>query len=216
MWPLVLCSVISIAVIGDRLIVFASRITSFPGFLASLKRFLMDRNLVQAKEFLDSRRTPLAGVALAYLDHTNSQKSLRQEVVSREASVQLTHLERRLHWLAIIGSLAPMLGLLGTVAGLVEAFHQIEMLGGQIQPGDLASGIWAALLTTVFGLVIALPTLAVYHVLENRVNAVSLQMQWLVAHLDEWLGSEASLEIEAPNVEEHEETPVEVGVTSGD
>ena len=64
-----------------------------------------------------------------------------------------------------------MIGLLGTVIGLVEAFYQIEQQGGQVQPGDLASGIWTALLTTVFGLVVALPTLAAYHFLDNQIAA---------------------------------------------
>ena len=96
-------------------------------------------------------------------------------------------MESRIHWLSVIGHLAPMVGLLGTVWGLVEAFHQIESQGGNVQPGHLASGIWKALLTTVFGLVVALPTLAVYHFLDNRVAAVTLRMQWMLAELNAWL-----------------------------
>ena len=81
-----------------------------------------------------------------------------------------------------------MIGLLGTVIGLVDAFQQIELAGGQVQPSDLAAGIWKALLTTVFGLIVALPTLAVYHAFDSRVGSLALQMQWLVAHLNEWTG----------------------------
>ena len=108
--------------------------------------------------------------------------------MAREASIQLSMMERRVHWLSVIGSLTPMIGLLGTVLGLVQAFKQIESLGGQVQPGDLAAGIWTALLTTVFGLSVALPTLAVYHFLEHRVGAVQLQLQWLTVTLNEWFG----------------------------
>ena len=85
-----------------------------------------------------------------------------------------------------------MIGLLGTVWGLVDAFHEIEAQGGNVQPGDLASGIWQALLPTVFGLIVALPTLAIYHFLDNRVAAITLQMEWLVAELNAWFDSNSS------------------------
>jgi biopolymer transport protein ExbB len=112
--------------------------------------------------------------------------------VGQRASQQVTLLERRLSWLSVIGHLAPMIGLLGTVWGLVDAFHQIESQGGNVQPSDLASGIWQALLTTVFGLIVALPTLAIYHFLDNRVAAITLQMEWLVAELNCWLDGNSS------------------------
>jgi biopolymer transport protein ExbB len=123
----------------------------------------------------------------AHLRLADSPSELRQEIVQREASEQLVRLEKRLNWLAIIGQLSPMLGLLGTVTGLVTAFWQIEVRAGQVQPADLAAGIWEALLTTVFGLVIALPTIAVHHFFDRRVGLAECQMQWLVAYLDEWM-----------------------------
>jgi len=130
----------------------------------------------------------LARVAEVYLEHERTSDALREEIVAREASIQLSTMERRVHWLSVIGSLAPMIGLLGTVLGLVQAFKQIESLGGQVQPGDLSAGIWTALLTTVFGLTVALPSLAVYHFLEHRIGAVQLQLQWLIVTLNEWFG----------------------------
>ena len=72
------------------------------------------------------------------------------------------------------------------VEGFTEPFQQIELAGGQVQPSDLAAGIWKALLTTVFGLIVALPTLAIFHLFDSRVGSLALQMQWLVAHLNEW------------------------------
>jgi biopolymer transport protein ExbB len=90
----------------------------------------------------------------------------------------------------MIGSIATLPGLLGTVTGLVAAFHEIEIQAGRVQPGDLAAGIWEALLTTVFGLVIAIPCLATYHLLDHRAGAIALQMQWMTAYLDEWLNRE--------------------------
>jgi biopolymer transport protein ExbB len=191
-WPLLICSILAVGVAVERIVVFLWRGTSYPRFQAHLLDALEAGGTAAAREFLADHRSPLARVAEVYLDHEQSTDSLREEVVSREASIQLNIMERRVHWLSVIGSLAPMIGLLGTVLGLVQAFKQIESLGGQVQPGDLAAGIWTALLTTVFGLTVALPTLAVYHFLEHRVGAVQLQLQWLTSTLNERFGHGSS------------------------
>jgi biopolymer transport protein ExbB len=187
-WPLLACSILAVGVAIERTIVFLWQGTSYQRFQRQLRDALNGGGIAAAGEFLRTQRSPLARVTEVYLKHEQTSDSLREEVVSREASIQLSTMERRVHWLSVIGSLAPMIGLLGTVLGLVQAFKQIESLGGQVQPGDLAAGIWMALLTTVFGLTVALPTLAVYHFLEHRVGAVQLQLQWLTSTLNEWFG----------------------------
>lgn len=117
-------------------------------------------------------------------------------------------LERRTHYVATFANIATLLGLLGTVTGLVTAFHQIELNAGQVTPADLAKGIWEALITTVFGLIIAIPCMAVYHFLDNRAGAVTLQIQWTVAYLDEWTNTGPShvvIEHHSPDkVREHD------------
>jgi biopolymer transport protein ExbB len=163
---------------------------SFPRFVGDLRPLVMSGRLSEALRLAESSPSPLARVAAAHLRHLDAPPSVRDEIVGREASQQLARLEKRLNWLAVIGQLAPMLGLLGTVTGLVTAFWQIEAKAGQVQPADLASGIWEALLTTVFGLVIALPTIAVHHALDRRVALTECRMQWLAAYLNEWLGVE--------------------------
>ena len=126
-------------------------------------------------------------MAAIHLAHRDTPAGLLKEILGREASRQVTRLERDMNWLATIASIATLLGLLGTVTGLVTAFHQIEVHGGQAQPGDLAAGIWEALITTVFGLVIAIPSMAAYQLLSHWAGAVALQMEWIVAYLEEWL-----------------------------
>lgn len=190
MWPLLACSVLAVAVAVERVIVFWWQHYSYERMTDEFRRVLNDDGGDELRSWLSRIRSPLARVADVYLQHESLPVVQRQELAAQEASYRLTLLEKRLHWLSVIGSLAPMLGLLGTVWGLVEAFHQIELLDGQIQPGDLAAGIWKALLTTVFGLVVALPSLAVYHFLERHVGAIQLQMQWWITSLQHWLGSE--------------------------
>ena len=90
--------------------------------------------------------------------------------------------------IAAIAHIAPLLGLIGTVTGLVSAFHQIERLGGSVQPSDLAGGIWSAMLTTVFGLVVAIPCMAAYHGFESWADRIARRMQFVVSELDEFFG----------------------------
>lgn len=193
MWPILICSVVGLAIALERIIVFLWQFTPYHAFVRTLGKHVQNGDLARAQRVAANRHGPVARAAESYLAHVNLTSEAREDIVGRVVSESVSKLETRLHWLSIIGILAPMLGLLGTVAGLCEAFNHIEVAGGQVQPKDLASGIWAALLTTVFGLVVALPALAAYHLLENRVNTILLQCQWIVSHLNEWLVKQPSL-----------------------
>lgn len=186
MYPLLLCSVVAVCVTIERTIVLIYRRGNYHSFAAKLEQRLATQSPADIIHWLKSINFPLATIARCALQHGDVSQELRDEIVGREASEQITILERRINWLSVIGTLAPMIGLLGTVCGLVDAFHAIEQAGGQVQPSDLASGIWTALLTTVFGLTVALPTLAIYHFLDNRIAALTLQMSWVSSRLNEW------------------------------
>ena len=84
---------------------------------------------------------------------------------------------KNLRGLGIIGHISPLLGLLGTVAGMIEAFITIEELGGRVDASVLAGGIWEALITTAFGLSVAIPAIVFYHYFEGRVDDIAAQMK---------------------------------------
>lgn len=198
MWPLLACSVLALAVSLERVLVFLWFSGSFARLAGEIGGLVRQGKRQAAIEAAGRYRTPVARVVEQYLRHVDADAEAREEICGREASQQITRLERRMSWLALIGQMAPMLGLLGTVTGLITVFHDIEKAGGTVHPLMLAKGIWEALLTTVFGLVIALPTLAVYGLLDQRVGATSLQMQWIVAYLNEWLHKNPAPKIVAP------------------
>lgn len=191
MWPLLATSVLGLAILLDRAIVLLSSHVNFDALIDRLRPLVRNRQIDHAVEMLRGSRGPLAQVALTYLQYLGHPRELRDEIVGREASRQVAHLEKRLTWLGTLASVATLLGLLGTVTGLVTAFHQIELKAGHVHPGDLAAGIWEALITTVFGLVIAIPCLAAYHFLDSMAARTALQLQWLNTYLDEWLFDEA-------------------------
>ncbi|GIW82761.1 MAG: flagellar motor protein MotA [Gemmatales bacterium] len=185
MWALLAASVLALALILDRGLAFLFSYQRFQRLIEQL-RPLIQANDLGGVEDLCSRRRPLNQMVLAYLSCRDLPSRIRRDILQREGTIQLGSLETRLRWLAMIGKLSPMVGLLGTVTGMVTAFHQVQQMGGQVQPADLAAGIWQALLTTVFGLVIAIPCLAVHHLFESRLERLAGQFAMLVSYLDQW------------------------------
>ena len=126
---------------------------------------------------LDETRAPVAAVMAAALrgklDAEMSDDLVREET-TRVAQANLDGLERGLALLRLIAETAPLLGLLGTVLGMIEAFQQMQMAGDRVEPGILAGGIWEALLTTAAGLTVALPA-AAFHTWFSRTVEVETQ-----------------------------------------
>ena len=108
--------------------------------------------------------------------------SVREEVL-RFGSDELFQLRRGLRPLEVIGSLAPLLGLLGTVLGMIKAFQQLEAAGSRVDPAILSGGIWEALLTTAVGLAVAIPVVALLNWLERRVDHLAHEMDNLVTQV---------------------------------
>ena len=134
---------------------------------------------------------PIARILKAgILKHDRPVEEIRRAI--EDAGVQeVSHLERYLAVLATVAHISPLLGLLGTVTGMVSAFQVIEEKAtamSQVNPGDLAAGIWESLLTTVFGLCVAIPALIAYNWLVNWVNHFVLEMERSATELVDLLG----------------------------
>ncbi|HEY7712433.1 MAG TPA: MotA/TolQ/ExbB proton channel family protein, partial [Candidatus Entotheonella sp.] len=99
-----------------------------------------------------------------------------EELALHQARHELQRLSQRLPLLNLIAGLAPLVGLLGTVVGMVKAFQQVAAIQGAVHPGMLANGIWEALLTTVAGLMVAIPAVIFHHVLDQRVKRYAFEM----------------------------------------
>ncbi|MFP6715469.1 MAG: MotA/TolQ/ExbB proton channel family protein [Alphaproteobacteria bacterium] len=110
---------------------------------------------------------------------TNTSLSIedRDTEISRVGSAEIRNLENYLRGLEVIANLSPLLGLLGTVLGMIKAFARLESAGTKVDPAILAGGIWEALLTTAFGLSVAIPALAAFYILEGQVENVRAQMK---------------------------------------
>ena len=179
-WPILLCSVIAFAIVIERLMKLRQEQIDTKAFMEQISRSLKRNKIMEALDLCERTGGPIAGILRAgILKHDRPRHEIREAI--EDASIhEVPRLERNLPVLATVGHVAPLLGLLGTVTGLVQAFQVIESKAtalNPVNPGDLAGGIWEALLTTVFGLCVAIPTYVAYNYLVSRVDGFVLDME---------------------------------------
>jgi len=123
------------------------------------------------RDYLTGQTTLLGRALAAGFTQTPAGPEAALDALHESLQQDASLLQRRLEWLNLIGNVAPMIGLFGTVWGMIDAFNGIVQAGGQPQPADLAGGISVALVTTWWGLIIAIPALAAYGSLRQRLDA---------------------------------------------
>lgn len=185
MYPILLCSVIALATIIERIIFYLWTKEDYEKFFSEIKRHILTKNIDEAIRFAQSRHTAISKITVVYLKSVNKKPQIFEDILHHKGSDEVKKLERHLFILAIVGHLTPLIGLLGTVLGMIVTFQKIESLGGQVNVNALAGGIWVALLTTAFGLIVAIPVMAAYHFFENLVTNRSDRMQSLISELND-------------------------------
>lgn len=139
-----------------------------------------------AVELVSERRQPVAqvlSVIMRGLRRPDIDVATVREEAVRVASAQMENLRSHLRALEIIGTVSPLLGLLGTVLGMIQAFQQLELAGNQVDPAILSGGIWQALLTTAAGLAVAIPAVLAHAWLERKVERCGHCMEDAVTQL---------------------------------
>jgi len=140
------------------------------------KKLLNDNNNEAELEWLGRDDSLLARTLRVGLLESRNGRAAMDHAMAEIIEEETTSWLRRIERLNIIGNVAPMIGLFGTVWGMINAFNGIVQAGGQPEPADLAGGISVALVTTWWGLVVAIPALAVYGFLRNRIDALSAEV----------------------------------------
>ncbi len=155
MWPILVCLVIGIAISIERFWTLSRASVNTRKFLATIKKALNEGGVQAATEVCANTRGPVASIFHAGLLRVDRGVEHVEKAIMNAGTIEMAFLEKGLVWLATIVSIAPMLGFLGTVWGMIEAFRQIEQ-ANDISPSIVAGGISIALLTTLFGLVVAI------------------------------------------------------------
>ncbi len=176
-WPILLCSVIAFAIVLERLWYFHRINTNVGNLTAQVKKLLLESKLEEAEKLCKESRSPVAHILGVGIHIHKRAYPEKEKIVSRAGSKELRKLEKNLRGLGIIAHISPLLGLLGTVTGMIKCFMKIQELGGRVDAQVLAGGIWEALITTAAGLSVAIPAIIFYHYFEGKIDNFSHQMK---------------------------------------
>jgi biopolymer transport protein ExbB len=188
MWPIILCSIIAAGILFERLWTL-QRKRVLPEELIKRVTDLTDKNQVTPKviEALE-KNSPLGRVLAAALANRDRGREIMMERVEDTGRHVVHELERFLNTLGTIASISPLLGLLGTVTGIIRAFNAV-MLGGMGDPRMLAGGISEALMTTAGGLAVAIPSFIAYRYLRGKVEGIVIDMEKIAVKFADSLGA---------------------------
>lgn len=168
MWVLLGYSIVAVTIVIERLVYF----------------YLLPRLDVEADPLRvgqGKRMAPETAIAVGVQQAAVAGVKDLARVASRIGSEQMGRMEAGLRTLAWLGNTAPLLGLFGTITGLIKAFQVIEQAGGKVDAQMLAGGIWEAMVTTGAGLAVAIPVLLLLHFLEGLVDRRAKSMQWVAS-----------------------------------
>jgi biopolymer transport protein ExbB len=177
MWPILLCSIIVLTIIIERFLALRRADVDAREFMDTMRQVLRQDRVQEALEQCDESQAPIARIMKAGILKHNRPKDDIREAIEDAARFEVPRLERYLSGLATCATVAPMLGLLGTVQGMIKCFAQIQNKRGQVSPADLAEGIGNALVATAAGLVVAIPALIVYNYFVTRVQGMVTEME---------------------------------------
>jgi biopolymer transport protein ExbB len=176
MYPLLACSIIALAIVLERLFNLRKLKIIPPDFLHSIRQHWQRGETEMAVNVCEGYNVPISRVLRAGLMRSQEGFSEMEKAIEGAGAHETSLLSANLRILGAVGNLAPMLGLLGTVIGMIKAFDVISQYGTG-DPGLVASGISEALITTAAGLVIGIPSLAFYHFLRGRVEKFIYEME---------------------------------------
>jgi biopolymer transport protein ExbB len=183
MWPLLACSIVSVTTIILRGIALREKNVMPLVVQNEIERLVPGENPERLSRLVHHDPSSLARIARVALQHLRGPRSENVEVVETRARHEMVRLEKGLIVLEVITGIAPLLGLIGAVSGLVHVFSHLGLSSGASDTRQIALGIAEALNATVFGLSIAVPTLIAFSYFSKKVEVMSVEMETLVVEL---------------------------------
>lgn len=180
MYPILLGSVFALALFLERLWVLRRDNIIPQGLSTRMRTLIRSGKLSEGAVLCQENASALAHVIHAGLKESGRSRGEIKESINDVGRREISRLEERVDLLGTIAAIEPLMGLLGTVTGLIRAFQKVEVLAGKgagVNPGALAAGIWEALITTAAGLIIGIPAYLGYRYLQGRVSSVAVEME---------------------------------------
>ncbi len=172
MWVLLAMSIYAVYIFFERNAVLRNALKEDKNFMSKIKDYIHSGNIDSARSLCESTDNPVARLVGKGISRIGRPLSDIQTAVENAGNIEVANLEKRLAHLASISGGAPMIGFLGTVTGMIQAFYQMASAGNNIEVSALAGGIYTALVTTVGGLVVGIIAYFAYNYLVARVDRV--------------------------------------------
>lgn len=190
MWVIMALGLVAAAIIIERFLYFRKIRVDEDRLFERVKSSVEKGHYDEALAICDQNVSPFAGLMRAGIEYRDYPQDAQKEMLNDAANQEVPHLEKNLTALGTISHIAPLLGLLGTVTGTMRAFGVLGRFGAVADPSVLAKGVSEALITTVGGLVVAVPVVIFYNYLSTRVNLTIVKMENQVNKLSLMLADE--------------------------
>jgi len=172
-----ICLILGLALAIERIIYLNLATTNSTKLLDKIEGALASGGVEEAKEVCRNTRGPVASIFYQGLERSSEGVDMAEKAVIAYGSVQMGLLEKGLSWIGLFIALAPMLGFMGTVIGMIQTFDAIAASKGEVDPSVLAKGIKVALITTVSGLVVAIILQVFYNYIVSKIDSLVNQME---------------------------------------
>lgn len=177
MWLILASSIVGLGVVIDRIIFLRRARINVPAFMVRLRGLLKKKDISGAVSACMEEKSPIANIVRKGLKKYKFGHDRVKDAIENAGKQEVINLEKGLSVLATVAGIAPLLGFLGTVTGMISAFMTIEDLAGSANPSDLAGGIWEALVTTAFGLIVGIIAFTLYNYFTNSVKRLVGDME---------------------------------------
>jgi len=190
MWVLLGLSAIGLVLFVERALFLHRGQIRTTQFLEGIKNIVRKRRVVEALTVAEETPGPVAAMVKAGLLHYEDAEDRIRAAMTEAALVEIPVLERRLGAIGVIAQSAPVIGLLGTILGMIQAYQAFEKGGDYATAGSLSGGMWQALLTTAAGLAIGVAARLGHHFLAGRMRALVYDMEWVANDILRFLTAE--------------------------
>ena len=188
MWPILIALLFGLAIIGERAYSLINSSSNTDQFFDDVKTIFDDSGKEQAIEFCENTPGPVASIFYAGLSKMEKTKEEIEKAVQNAGGLEMAFLEKNMIWINSVITIAPMLGFTGTVVGMIKAFEDIKM-ANDISPAVVAGGISQALLTTAFGLIVAMIMQVAQNFFVSMIDKLILDMEEQSIKIVEYLHS---------------------------
>mgnify|MGYP003323862199 FL=1 len=188
MWPILIALLFGLAIIGERAYSLINSSSNTDQFFDDVKTIYDDSGKEQAVEFCENTPGPVASIFYAGLSKMEKTKEEIEKAVQNAGGLEMAFLEKNMIWINSVITIAPMLGFTGTVVGMIKAFEDIKM-ANDISPAVVAGGISQALLTTAFGLIVAMIMQVAQNFFVSMIDKLILDMEEQSIKIVEYLHS---------------------------